>query len=403
MLKNERFLLFTLAAINFTNIVDFMVMMPLETYLTTLYHITHFQFSILVASYTLSAGLSGYTAALIIDRFDRKTTLQIVFAGFLLGTLLCGVAQGYYLLLAARIVTGIFGGLLGSIVMAIAADVIPIERRGAAMGIITTGFSMASIAGVPLGLYLATLTDWHAPFLFLVLVGLVISPLIWKYVPNVKSHIQEKSDRPDFATILKEILVDRNHFIALTLMVGLMLGHFCIVPTYARYMEDNVGFSKDQVTLIYFIGGLFTFFTSPIVGRLADKYGKKKVFSIFIVLCSIPVLFITHMGHIPLIPAFVVTTLFFVFSSGRFIPAQAMVTGAVNPKIRGGFMSFASASQQVAAGVAALISGLIVVEKPDGTLGNYNYIGYVSVVITMSLLLLVPKLVIREQKTEQVK
>lgn len=396
MLKNERILLFILAAINFTNIVDFMVMMPLETYLTTLYGISHFQFTVLVACYTLSAGISGYAATLFVDRFDRKTSLQIIFIGFLTGTLLCGVAQGYYLLLAARIVTGVFGGVLGSVVMAIVADVIPMERRGMAMGIITTGFSMASIAGVPLGLYLATLTDWHAPFLFLVLVGLIITPFIWKFVPQVKEHIQTKEERPGFSTILKEILVDRNHLKALILMVSLMLGHFCIVPTYARYMEANVGFTKDQVTLIYFVGGLFTFFTSPVVGRMADKYGKKKVFSVFVVLCAVPVLIITHMGRVPLIPALVVTTMFFVFSGGRFIPAQALVTGAVNPKIRGGFMSFSSASQQVAAGVASLISGLIVTENADGTLGNYNYIGYVSVLITMSLLFMVPRLVIRE-------
>jgi predicted MFS family arabinose efflux permease len=289
-----------------------------------------------------------------------------------------------------------FGGILGASVMSIIADLIPMERRGTAMGVLTSGFSVASVFGVPFGLFIANLSDWHAPFLFLGLVGCVIFYFIWKFVPNVNEHILSKEARPEPWNIITNIVTDKEQVKALLLMMALMLGHFCIVPFISPYMVANVGFTDGDLTYIYLIGGAFTIFTSPLIGKWSDKYGKLKMFTLFVVLCWIPAIGITHMPKIPLVAALFVTSLFFIFSGGRFIPAQAMVSGAVKPATRGSFMSFSSAMQQMMAGVASYVAGLIVTKAPDGTLNGYNYVGYISVALTMLCIFLARRLKIKE-------
>ena len=403
MLKNERFLLFTLAAINFTNIMDFMIMMPLGPQLMRLFSITPQQFGLIVSSYTFSAGTSGLLATFFIDRFDRKNALLFFFAGCIAGTFACGFAQSYAQLVAARVFTGMFGGILGALVMSIIADIIPMERRGAAMGILTSGFSVASVFGVPFGLFIANLSDWHAPFLFLGAMGSLIFFFIRKYVPNVNEHIQSKEDRPDPFQVIMAILTDKEQVKALMLMMALMLGHFCIVPFISPYMVANVGFSDGDLTYIYLIGGAFTIFTSPLIGKWSDKYGKLKIFTLFVILCWIPAIGITHMPRIPLVAALAVTSLFFIFSGGRFIPAQAMVSGVVKPATRGSFMSFSSSTQQMMAGVASYLAGVMVTKAPDGTLQGYNYVGYVSVALTLLCIFLARRLHVREGSMQTIK
>jgi predicted MFS family arabinose efflux permease len=392
MQKKERLLLLTLAAINFTNIMDFMIMMPLGPQLMRLFDITPQQFGLVVSAYTFSAGIAGFGAAFIVDRFDRKRFLQFLYAGFLVGTLACGLAPTYGLLLFARVFTGIFGGVLGAIILSIVGDVVPFERRGQAMGMIMAAFSIASVFGVPFGLFIATHFDWHAPFLFLVACGLPVTFFIWKYIPNITGHIHEKENRPNPLAILKGITSDANQRKAITLMMVLMFGHFSIIPFLSPYMVSNVGFEESQLAYIYAVGGLFTIFSSPLIGKWADKYGKKKVFTIFIPLCAISVLLITNMPRIEIWMVLAVSAAFFVFSGGRFIPAQAMVTAAVKPENRGSFMSITSSFQQISAGVASYIAGLIIVKQPNGELLHYDWVGYLSVAATMFCLYLVTRI-----------
>ncbi|MCF8426689.1 MAG: MFS transporter [Bacteroidia bacterium] len=384
MSKQEKLILYTLAAVNFTNIMDFMIMMPLGPQLMRLFDITPQQFGIIVSSYTFSAGVSGFFAAFVIDRIDRKRTLTILYIGFIIGTLLCGIAWDYHFLIAARIFTGIFGGVIGATVLAIVSDVIPLERRGEAMGTIMTAFSVASVFGVPFGLYLATHVSlgWHAPFLFLGVCGIPIGYLIHKLVPSLNQHIsKEKSKSP--LEILKAIGSSRNQVIALILMIFIMMGHFSLIPFLSPYMVANVGFSESDLTYIYLVGGICTIFTSPIIGRMADKKGKLKIFTIFGILSLIPVAILTNLPQTPLVWALTVTAFFFIFSNGRFGPAQAMVTGAVDPKLRGSFMSISSSFQQITAGVASYIAGTMVHKMGDGTLSGYNYVGYFSLFFTI--------------------
>jgi MFS transporter, DHA1 family, inner membrane transport protein len=392
MSKQEKLLIFTLAAINFTHIVDFMIMMPLGTYLMPLFKINPQQFSFIVSSYTFSAGAVSFLASFFVDRFDRKHVLLFGYIGFILGTLACAMAPGYFVLLLARIVAGGFGGLIGAQVLSIIGDAISYERRGRAMGTLMAAFSVASVVGVPLGLFLAAEFSWHAPFYLVGMSGIFIIPLIMVYVPNINSHIQKKEDRPGPFNVIFNIAKDSNLQRGLWMTVMLMLGHFAIIPFIAPYTVSNVGFTEHQLTYIYLIGGALTIFTGPMIGKLADRIGKMRTMYIFVTLSFIPVFLITNLPVVPIYIVLMVSGLFFVFAGGRMIPVQAMMTSIVSPQHRGGFMSINSSLQQIAAGVASLLAGAIVVRSESGALLNYEYVGYMGISFSIIALLIARKL-----------
>ena len=388
-MTKERLLLFILAAALFTHIMDFMIMMPLGPQLMRLFDISPQQFSFLVSSYSFSAGASGFLAAFLIDRFDRKTSLTFVYIGFTLGTLACALAPTYEVLLLTRCIAGAFGGVLGALILSIVSDAIPLERRAAGIGFVMASFSVASVFGVPFGLYLATAFSWHAPFLLLGLLGVMITVLVFIYVPSMRGHIAAKSDISvweSITSIIKVIFGRRNPLMGLLFTSMLMLGHFTIIPFIAPYMVGNVGFSEEQLTYIYLVGGGLTIFTSPMVGKLADKHGRLKVFTIFGILVMAPILIITHLPPVPLWEALIFTGLFFILANGRIVPSTTMVTSVIKPENRGSFMSIRSSIQQLSSGLAALIGGFIITETPSTitpdakALLNYEYVGYFALV-----------------------
>lgn len=387
MTWKERMILIILASLNFTYILDFMIMMPLGNYLMPHFHISAQYFSWLVAAYPVTAFFSGVVTAFYVDRFDRKKVLLTAYSGFLLGTLCCGIAPDAYFLMAARVLTGMFGGLIAAQVLSIIADVFPYEKRGRAMGTVFMSFSLSSIFGVPFSLYLANLISWHAPFIFIAILGVVIIPLIVKYLPSVKGHIAEKVEGKENDSV-KEILLaifnDKSQVMALCLSGVLMLGHFMVIPFINPYMESNVGWSRDQTPLIYMVGGCCAFVSSFVIGKLSDKYGKFRVFTICLGFSIIPIFFITNMPAIPFVVVLAIFGFWFMFSAGRNIPAQAMISTVVNPQSRGRFMSFNSSFQQLFTGLASVIAGLVVVVDERGKLQHYNWVGYMSVVIVAS-------------------
>src|SRR5688500_15955614 len=393
MTWKERMILIILASLNFTHILDFMIMMPLGNYLMPHFHISAQFFSWIVASYPVTACISGLIAAFYVDQYDRKKVLLFAYIGFLAGTLCCGIAPDEYFLMAARILTGFFGGLIGAQVLSIIADTFPYEKRGRAMGTIFMAFSIASVFGVPFSLYLANLYSWHAPFLFIAILGVPVIALIIKFLPPMQSHITERLEnssryKPDIRKILTEMFNNRSQLIALLLSGFLMMGHFLIIPFINPYMEFNMGFSRNSTPMIYMVGGVCALISSSIIGRLADKHGKFRVFSICLVLSVIPIFFITNM---PLIPFYAVLSIFgfwFTFSTGRNIPAQAMISTVVNPAQRGQFMSFNSSFQQLFTGLASLIAGFIVIQDDRGRILHYNWVGYLSVAIVFGTLFL---------------
>ncbi|HAD14915.1 MAG TPA: MFS transporter, partial [Saprospirales bacterium] len=267
----------------------------------------------------------------------------------------------------------------GAQVLAIVADTFAYERRAMAMGTLMTAFSLASVAGVPAGLWLAATFSWHVPFLAIGLLGIAVLVLISFAVPHMNKHIVEKPvDQKPFQ-VLSDIFNTPNQMRALSFSIVLMLGHFMIIPFITPALVGNAGFSQDHIFLIYFVGGLLTLFSAPFAGRLADRRGKYPVFVWFALLSLIPVWLITNLQPVPLWVILTISGLFFIFINGRMIPTQALVSSVVHPQKRGGFMSINSSMQQLATGLSALISGAIVSKASDGQILHYNWVGYLSI------------------------
>ena len=376
-----------LAGVQFIHIMDFMVMMPLGPQFMRLFAITPGQFGLLVSIYTFSAGLFGFFAAFVIDRFDRKTALIALCGGFAVATLLCALAADYPLLLAARAVAGAFGGVMGAVVFSIIGDTIPEYRRGAATGTVMSAFSLAAVVGVPTGLFLAHLSNWRAPFFFLTVLSLLIIAAAWRVLPPVRDHLahhRENNPLRQFRTIFFK----RNHLHAFALIAMLMLAGFSVIPFISPYMVANVGLREIDLPYLYFFGGLATFFTARLIGRLADRHGKRQVFGIIAAISIVPILLVTHLPKTPVILAIGVTTLFMIFVSGRFVPAMALITSSVEPRLRGSFMSFNSSVQQIAAGFASLMSGAIIGKSASGELTHFGTVGIIAAVATIACVFL---------------
>lgn len=392
--SKETIVIFLLAMIQFTNIVDSMIMMPLGNMLIDIFSIDAGQLSLLIASYAIGAFLSSMVGIIYIDRFDKKKTLMFVYLGFTIGTYLCALATSYWMLLSIRFFTGLFGGMLGALVLSIVSDIFPFARRGQAIGMVTAAFSAASALGVPVGLYLADIFDWHAPFIFLGGLGTLILVLLWNFLPNLNTEISpiKKGYRSTFSNILK----DKNQFKALTLSLIIVLGHFIIIPFITPYMVRNVGFTQSQITLIYLIGGLLTLFTSPLVGRLTDRHGVIKIYKWMLFLSFIPILTLTNLPQVSVFVGLLVTSSFFVLGSGRMIPPNTLITAAVGREGRGAFMSVKSALQQLGIAFSSVLSGAVIVIQDDGSLANYAWIGVFSIVISSLALYFIPKLKVAE-------
>ena len=389
MSKRERIILFLLAGLNFTHILDFMIMMPLGNYLIEDMGITAMEFSILVAAYSISAFVSGLAIALIIDRFDRKKPLLLAYIGFLIGTVACGFAPNFGLLLTARIVAGLFGGIIGAQVFSIVADLFNYERRGRAMGIVMGGFAVASILGVPLSLYLTNLFkhNWHIPFLMIGGVALLFIPLIIRYIPNMTGHIRKPGEQESLFTALitvGRVPIQRS---ALVFSGLLMMGHFLIIPFINPYLEFNKGFSKEDTPFIYLVGGAASLVAALYLGKIADKRGKLAVFSLSVFLSLFMVLIITSLPSVAFPVVLMFFGIWFIVATGRIVTAQAMISEVVKPEQRGSFMSINGSIQQLGSGIAALCAGAIVITEKSGKIHHYNWVGYLSIfVLLLSLL-----------------
>lgn len=388
----ERRLILLLAGIQFCHIVDFMVLMPLGPQLMRLLDISTSGFGLLVSAYTFAAGLAGFAFAFFIDRFDRRRLLLGVFAGFLLATLACALARDFATLLAARLLAGTFGGILGANVMAYLGDCIPEQRRGAATGKVMAAFSLAAVAGVPLGIFLAVHFSWRMPFLFVMLVGLVLGALGLRILPSVPAR---DTGRLDVVHTLHAVFSEANHWRAFALIAAMMLAGFSVIPFISPYMVGNVGVAEAQLFLIYFCGGLATLYTAPRIGRLADRFGKARTLQLVGALSLLPLLVLTQLPPLPLPAVLLVTTLFMVLVSGRLIPAMALVTAASVPALRGRFLSMNAALQQLAASLAAFWPTLVLAQGAEGRLLHYDVVGYGAMLMTVLAMWIAGKVEVR--------
>lgn len=378
--KSENLFLFTMAGIELAHMLDFMIIMSLGPQLIRFLHLDTHQFGLLVSSYTFAAAVSGLLSSTYVDRFDRRKLLLLVFAVFIAATFCCGLAFNFLTLLVARAFAGAFGGILGSMVHTVVADVIPFERRGRAVGIVMAAFSVSSVCGIPFGLFLANnipALGWRAPFFFIVLISCVVFIVGYKVLPNLTSHI----GRPKVGNIFEQIYAvakHPNHLRAYAVSSLLVMSSFSIIPYFPIYLTSNVGLPENMLTLVYLCSGTATFFTARIIGRLTDHFGKLRVFRAITGVSCVVILIATHLKPLAWPLILVNSTIFFVLLMGRFIPGMAMITEVPEPHIRGTFMSLIASIRMFSSGMATLIGGFVVSRAANGQIEHFDVAGYIG-------------------------
>lgn len=377
----ERLMLLTLMALQFTMIVDFMIIMPLSSQLMAVFDIQPAQFGLLVSSYSIAAGVSSLLASSLGDRFDRRNALLVSYVGLLVATLACAFANTYLLLLLARVIAGFFGGVLSSIVLAIVGDLFPPQKRGKAMGVVMLAFSLAAIAGVPLGLFIANHFSWQTPFTALTLAAVVVLVVAYKVIPSVRGHLDQP--RVNFFQSYVELFKVTNHWWAFLTSCLVMVAGFMVIPYIAPTMVANTGMTDDQLPYIYLAGGAATLITRPWIGRMTDRHKHSTIFSWVSLASFVPIILITQTLETPFFVQLIFATLFFVLVSGRFIPASALITASCEPRFRGRVMAFSSAVQNLGSGVAALFAGTIMVKTSSGHILHYDWVGYIACAVSL--------------------
>jgi predicted MFS family arabinose efflux permease len=372
--KRERWLLLTLASIQFTSVLDFMIMMPLGPQLTELFGISAGEFGFLVSAYTFAAGISGLLAATYIDRFGRKRMMLTLYPLFGAAALACSFAPTFAWLMLARVASGFFGGVLMALSQTIVAEVIPFERRGRAMGVVMTSFSVATVAGVPLALFLASHFNWHAPFLAIALMVSLCALGAAKTLPSLKGHLVAHpigDSAPSMLANLRLVLVDPNHLRAYAMSSSMVFAGFAVIPYITLYLQGNAGFKPEQIPYVYLTGGICTLISARFIGHWSDRAGKAYAFRRLALLMPLPLLAMTLSADLPMVGVLLVSCMLFVVMSGRMIPGMALIGAAADPRRRGSFMTLNSAVQSLAMGLAALVGGQILGRDGNGHLTHY--------------------------------
>lgn len=376
--RYQIFVIVILAILQFTLVLDFMVLSPLGAILLEEMDITTNQFGWVVSAYAFSAGLSGLLTAGFADKFDRKKLLMFFYIGFTGGTLLCALADSFEFLLMARIVTGLFGGVIGSISFAIITDLFTLEVRGRVMGFVQMAFATSQVMGLPIGLYLANEFNWHAPFFMIVGVCVLVGIAIVAYFKPITDHLHLRTEHSAFVH-LRQTLSNPGYVRAFAATTLLATGGFMMMPFGSAFSVNNLGITLEQLPLLYMITGACSMIAGPLVGKYSDAVGKYRVFVIGSVVAMILVAIYCNLGVTPLWLIIVLNVILFIGISSRIISASALMTAIPEAKDRGAFMSINSSVQQVSGGFASALAGIIVVQRSSGYLERYDLLGYVVV------------------------
>jgi len=385
--RREWLVLLVLSGIQFSQMVDFMVLMPLGTQLMRDFGITPTQLGFFVSIYTVAAALSGFFSALVIDRFDRRSVVLVLYACFAATLAACAMAPGYATLLAARTAAGAFGGVVAANIFTIVTDLVPESRRGRAFGVVMSAFSLASILGVPISLALALHFTWRAPYVFLAALcgGILIAA--WFVIPPVRAHLAGGRERNALAQI-RRVFGEPNHLRIFAFSSTLVFSGFLVFPFIAPYLVANAGVSEANLPLVYLIAGIAALITARFAGGWSDSVGRRPVFAGCAVATAIAALAMTTLPRSPLFVAVLVSMLMFAASSARMVPAMALITSGAEPRLRGSVMSFNASIQQLAAGAASFAASLVVGRSAEGELTRYWMIGIVSAAGTIACIAL---------------
>ena len=380
--------IFLLAITQFTVVLDFMVMSPMGDMLMKSMNLKTSQFGMAVSAYAFSAGISGLLTAGFADKFDRKKLLLFFYIGFIIGTLFCGVAHNYVMLIAARIITGLFGGVIGSISMAIVADLFPIQKRGRVMGFMQMGFGASQVLGIPISLYLANAWGWQTPFQMIVVLASVVWLIVLVKMKPVTKHLTEKTEKSALMHLIHTIS-QKHYRIGFLSTAVLSIGGFMMMPWSSAFAINNLKITQQQLPIVFMVSGVSSLIIMPVMGKLSDTVDKFKIFFFASLMMITMVLIYTNLTSIPFGFILLFNILFMISMMSRMVPAMALTSGLPKMQDRGAFMSINSSLQQIAGGVAAIVGGLIVVQKNKySPLEHYNILGIlISLLSTLSILL----------------
>lgn len=383
-----------LAVVQFTIILDFIIMSPLGAILMPALNISAAQFGVAVSAYAFSAGISGVLAAGFADRFDRKRLLLFFYVGFTAGTALCALAPNYHLLLLGRIVTGLFGGVVGSIVLAIVTDLFPLHLRGRVMGFVQTAFAASQVLGIPVGLFLANRWNWHVAFGAIVGLAIAVMAAVLILMRPVNDHLRLKQEKNAFAHLIATVSEPR-YTLAFGVTTLLATGGFMLMPFGSAYTVHNLGIDIVHLPTIYLVSGLFSIFIGPLVGRASDAFGKYPTFLFGSAMSVVMVLIYTHLGQVTLTVAITVNVLMFVGIFSRMIPSQALISAIPAPQQRGSFSAISASVQQLSGGLGSVCAAAIIAENADGSLRHFDRLGYI--VVATSIVALIAMYFIQRQ------
>ncbi|MDA6072317.1 MFS transporter [Flavobacterium sp. AC] len=386
---NQKIIIAILALLQFTVILDFMVISPLGDILMKHLDMTTSNFGFAVSAYAFSAGISGLLAAGFADRFDRKKLLIFFYTGFIIGTVFCAFSTSYHMLLMARIVTGLFGGVIGSVSLAIVTDLFVIHQRGRVMGFIQMAFATSQILGIPVGLYFANHWGWHSAFIMIAVLGVFILLAIITQMQPITKHLEVQSDKNPFLHLWHTIS-NKQYQVGFASIAFLSVGGFMLQPFGSAFLVNNIHISQLELPMVFFFTGLSVLFIMPLVGKLSDKVSKFKLFTAGSVISIIMILIYTNLNPIPLWEIVVINMILFMGIMSRMIPATTLNTAIPGLEDRGAYMSISSSLQQIAGGIAAVCAGYIVQQKTKTSpLENYDILGYVIAVITAVSIVLI--------------
>jgi predicted MFS family arabinose efflux permease len=399
----QKFVAAVLSFLNFTVILDFMILSPMAAILMPALKISTSQFGVVVSAYAFGAGISGVLTASFADRFDRRKILLLFYFGFILGTFLCGVATNYRFLLGARIVTGAFGGVMASIIMAIVTDLFPYELRGRVMGFVQASFAASQILGIPLAIWLSNHWGWHAPFLFIVATSLVVLvPTLFRLEP-IDNHIMAAHDRSILNHFLKMISNTMYLYAFLTITL-LSVGSFMFMPFVSAFTVNNLRISVNSLPIVYLAADICSIVAGIMAGRLSDSIGKFPVFLSGTILSVTLVAVYVGLDVTPLFLVLIVNSLLFVGVSSKMVSERALMSTIPGQSDRGWFMSIGSSVQQISGGVGAMVAGFIVTERADGALQHFDTVGFLVIaanLITLAMMYTINKVVSKEMKGSQ--
>jgi predicted MFS family arabinose efflux permease len=376
--RYQSLLVALLAFVQFTIILDFMIMSPLGAIIIPALNITAAQFGVAVSAYAFSAGISGILAAGFADRFDRKHLLLFFYVGFTLGTALCALAPNYHLLLLGRIVTGLFGGVIGSVVLAIITDLFPLHLRGRVMGFVQTAFAASQVLGIPAGLFLSNRWSWHVAFGALVGLSIATIVVVLLVMKPVNDHLRLKQEKTAFRHLIATVAQPR-YTLAFMVTTLLATGGFMLMPFGSAFTVHNLGIDIVHLPTVYLVSGLFSIFTGPLVGRASDAFGKFPTFVFGSAVSIVMVLIYTHLGQVSLMTVIVVNVLMFVGIFSRMIPSQALISAIPEPSQRGSFSAVSASLQQLSGGLGSVLAAAIIAQNPDGSLRHFDRLGYIVV------------------------